>query len=76
MYPVGHHVRVAPVSNFDPRSRQCGSLSNVFPVIRRRLWITDPYIPTALVESLPPGGSSMNGMNLSGNPGIVHPMQI
>ena len=29
-----------------------------------------------LVESLPPGGSSMNGMNLSGKPGIVQPMQM
>ena len=27
-------------------------------------------------ESLLPGGSSMNGMNLSGKPGIVQPMQI
>ena len=29
-----------------------------------------------LEESVPPGGSSMNGMNLSGKPGIVHPMQM
>jgi hypothetical protein len=28
------------------------------------------------LESEPPGGSSMNGMNLSGKPGIVQPMQI
>ena len=35
-----------------------------------------PYSPTAFVESLPPGGSSMNGMNLSGKPGIVQPMQM
>ena len=35
-----------------------------------------PYGRTALVESLPPGGSSMNGMNLSGKPGIVQPMQM
>ena len=28
------------------------------------------------VETLPPGGSSMNGMNLSGKPGIVQPMQM
>ena len=32
--------------------------------------------PTAALETLPPGGSSMNGMNLSGKPGIVHPMQM
>ena len=29
-----------------------------------------------MVESLPPGGSSMKGMNLSGKPGIVQPMQM
>ena len=45
-------------------------------MIPRRLRITDPYRPDAVLESLPPGGSSMNGMNLSGNPGIVHPMQM
>ena len=28
------------------------------------------------LESLPPGGSSMKGMNLSGKPGIVQPMQM
>jgi hypothetical protein len=27
-------------------------------------------------ETVPPGGSSMNGMNLSGKPGIVQPMQM
>jgi hypothetical protein len=27
-------------------------------------------------EIVAPGGVSMNGMNLSGNPGIVQPMQI
>jgi hypothetical protein len=27
-------------------------------------------------EIFAPGGSSMKGMNLSGNPGIVHPMQM
>src|SRR3712207_8178981 len=31
---------------------------------------------TRLVESVEPGGSSMNGMNLSGKPGIVHAMQM
>ena len=35
-----------------------------------------PNTLAALVESLAPGGSSMNGMNLSGKPGIVHPIQM
>src|SRR6478672_13048415 len=35
-----------------------------------------PYGMTDAVDSLPPGGSSMNGMNLSGKPGIVQPMQM
>ena len=29
-----------------------------------------------MVETRAPGGSSMNGMNLSGKPGMVHPMQM
>ena len=37
--------------------------------------MTAPYTPTCRGE-LAPGGSSMNGMNLSGKPGIVQPMQI
>ena len=28
------------------------------------------------VDILAPGGSSMNGMNLSGKPGMVQPMQM
>ena len=28
------------------------------------------------VETVLPGGSSMNGMNLSGNPGMVQPIQM
>ena len=35
-----------------------------------------PQALTTVVESLPPGGSSMKGMNLSGKPGIVQPMQM
>ncbi len=27
-------------------------------------------------DRTPPGGSSMNGMNLSGKPGMVQPMQM
>src|SRR5271165_2695334 len=30
----------------------------------------------AVEERLEPGGASMNGMNLSGNPGMVQPMQM
>ena len=33
-------------------------------------------MPTAVVDSFAPGGSSMNGMNLSGKPGMVQPMQM
>src|SRR6476661_4989738 len=53
-----YQVRVAPVVSFVPRLRQCGSLSNVFLVILRKLRMADPYSPDAVVESLPPGGSS------------------
>ena len=35
-----------------------------------------PYIPLAVVDTRAPGGSSMKGMNLSGNPGIVQAMQM
>ena len=38
--------------------------------------MTVPYMPLAVVETRAPGGSSMNGMNLSGNPGIVQAMQM
>ncbi len=40
------------------------------PSTWRRLRITGPYSADwRVVETLPPGGSSMNGMNLSGKPG-------
>src|ERR1700679_1836081 len=71
-----YQVRRAPVVRLSPLCRQRGSLSRVCLVIPRRLRITEPYRPDAVVDTLPPGGSSMNGMNLSGNPGMVHPMQI
>src|SRR5262249_35921175 len=71
-----YQVRVAPVSSFVPRWRHLGSLSTVRPVTRRRLRITDPYISDAVLDSFPPGVSSMKGMNLSGTRGIVHPMQM
>ena len=35
-----------------------------------------PHALTTVVDSFAPGGSSMKGMNLSGKPGIVHPMQM
>ena len=35
-----------------------------------------PYMLIRPDERMPPGGSSMNGMNLSGKPGMVQPMQI
>ena len=35
-----------------------------------------PYGPTSMLENVAPGGSSMNGMNLSGKPGMVQPMQM
>ena len=53
-----------------------GSLFTVLLVNDRSERIVRPYKATALVESFAPGGSSMNGMNLSGKPGIVQPMQI
>ena len=45
-------------------------------VILRRLRTTPPSKLDTPEETLAPGGSSMKGMNLSGNPGIVQPMQI
>jgi hypothetical protein len=42
----------------------------------RRARTVRPYIKIADDDSLAPGGSSMNGMNLSGKPGIVQPMQM
>src|SRR5689334_15084819 len=50
-------------------------LSDAFVKLRSARTVR-PYITTAVVESFAPGGSSMKGMNLSGNPGIVQPMQI
>src|SRR6266513_496621 len=50
--------------------------SQVFSVKLRRLRMTVPYMPLAVVDTVAPGGLSMNGMNLSGKPGIVQAMQI
>src|SRR2546421_6554911 len=52
-----------------------GSFSKDSFVKFRSALTVRPYISTADVDIRAPGGSSMNGMNLSGNPGIVHPMQ-
>src|SRR6478609_1388547 len=71
-----YQVRVAPDSSLGPRCRHFGSWSTVLPVMWRRLRMTEPYMPDAVVDTLPPGGSSMNGMNLSGKPGMVQPMQM
>src|SRR3954447_3830233 len=71
-----YQVRVAPVVSLRPGLRHLGSWSNVCVVMWRRRRIVDPYSPTAFVESLPPGGSSKNAMNLSGKPAIVQPIQI
>src|ERR1700759_3271156 len=69
-------VRGAPVVSLSPLCRQRGSLSSVRLVMPRRLRITEPYRPDAVVDTLPPGGSSMNGINFSGTPGMGYPMQI
>src|SRR5687767_10146010 len=56
--------------------RHFGSLSTLRSVIKRSLRMRPPYAPLAAPETLLPGGASMKGMNLSGKPGIVQPMQI
>src|ERR1700738_4138253 len=71
-----HQVRRAPVVSSSPLWRQRGSLSIVRAVMPLRFRITVPYRPDAVLESLPPGGSSMNGMNLSGKPGIGPRVQM
>src|SRR5262249_28257467 len=52
-----------------------GSLSREDLVKLRSARTVRPYIKTAAVDILAPGGSSKNGMNLSGKPGMVQPMQ-
>src|SRR5215471_5504085 len=59
-----------------PGVRHLGSSSTVLVVIRRRPLTAPPSSPLATVETRAPGGSSINGMNLSGNPGMVQPMQM
>ena len=45
-------------------------------VIARRRRSTPPQLVATAVDSTAPGGSSMKGMNLSGKPGIVQPIQM
>ncbi len=42
----------------------------------RSVRINGPYTRNIAEDRAPPGGASMNGMNLSGNPGMVQPMQM
>src|SRR5690348_11581296 len=53
-----------------------GSWLAVLFVTLRSVRINRPYGAISMLDTTAPGGSSMNGMNLSGNPGIVHPMQM
>src|SRR5215471_10540834 len=53
-----------------------GSLWSGARVICRSERTARPYATTADVDIFAPGGSSMNGMNLSGKPGIVQPIQM
>src|SRR5580704_8832984 len=65
-----------PVVSSARGCRHFGSLLTVFWVIERKARMARPYAPTAVEETLAPGGSSIKGMNLSGKPGMVHPMQM
>jgi len=58
------------------RRRHLGSLFTVSFVMLRSLRIIAPYVPEIPDDMTPPDGSSMKGMNLSGKPGIVQPMQM
>ena len=59
-----------------PVCRHFGSLLTVAFVIYAGLGLPLPYEPTDGGGDLAPGGSSINGMNLSGKPGMVQPMQM
>src|SRR5262249_56157041 len=54
----------------------CGSLWRVVLVTAGSLGTILPSIETMRGARTPRGGSSMKGMNLSGKPGMVQPMQI
>src|ERR1700751_6100205 len=70
-----HHVFWCPWRTSDPLTPPFVSLSTVRAVMPRSDRMTVPYMPLAVADTRDPGGSSMNGMNLSGNPGIVQAMQ-
>ena len=78
----GRTVQAISTLSADSRSSAAAGMTplrflfTVWCVILRSDAIILPYMLDAAEESLAPGGSSMNGMNLSGNPGIVQPMQI
>src|SRR5262249_40070482 len=59
-----------------PGRRHSGSRSSDAIVKLRSARTARPYMSTAEDDILAPGGSSMNGMNLSGKPGMVQPMQM
>src|SRR4051812_32349604 len=71
-----HQLALYPVSSLLPLVRHLGSSSTDLMVKPRRARMTVPYIPLAAAETFEPGGSSMNGMNLSGKPGMVQAMQM
>src|ERR1700730_17559363 len=71
-----HHVFWEPVRRSLRLSRHCGSFSAVRAVKPRSVRMPGPYMPLAVLDTRAPGGSSMNGMNLSGKPGIVQAMQM
>src|SRR5207249_8192019 len=78
---IPRHVHEAPAVVGHPPvaqgvvRRHDGSLSSADLVKLRSARTVRPYMSTADVEIAAPGGSFMNGMNLSGKPGIVQPMQ-
>src|SRR5689334_888213 len=65
-----------PVVSSGPSWCHLGSLLTVRLVMLRRLRMSCPYGLMRVDETLAPGGSSMNGMNLSGKPGMVQAMQM
>ena len=56
--------------------RHLGSLLAPLFVSPRIARMNGPYGASSIDDSVPPGGASMNGMNRSGKPGIVQPMQM
>src|SRR4029450_81480 len=73
---AGYQFGRYPERSSLPRRRHLGSMSMVCSVKPRSVRIAVPRMVSSLVDTFAPGGSSMNGMNLSGNPGMVQPMQM